>query len=172
MHMHSGSSETWTGKKRMFRRHCGMRMYALRPRRIGKRLGIRKSFSKTKKLRSMSKATVSAAARAHFVAGVVINNACGGNAESEQTVYDRSTGPFNKRFFKKHFSLAWKSSLSFSSPPMYVLHAPLQALPSESDKTETNKHIKNRAPNRPQEANRIAHHYEYGKSHSRSHGKD
>lgn len=71
-------------------------MYALRPRRIGKRLGIRKSFSKTKKLRSMSKATVSAAARAHFAAGVVINNACGDNAESEQTVYDRFTRSFNK----------------------------------------------------------------------------
>ena len=83
-----------------------MRMYALRPCGIGKRLGIRKSFSKTKKLRSMSKATVSAAARAHFAAGVVINNACGDNAESEQTVYDRFTGSFNKRFSKKHFSLA------------------------------------------------------------------
>lgn len=57
-------------------------------------------------------------------------------------------------------------------PPMYVLHAPLQALPSGSDKTETNKHIKNKAPNRPQEANRIAHHKKYGQSHSRSHGKD
>lgn len=90
----------------MFRRHCGMRMYALRPCGICKRLGIRKSFSKTKKLRSMSKATVSAAARAHFAAGVVDDNACGDNAESEQTVYDRSTGPFNKRFPKKHFSLA------------------------------------------------------------------
>lgn len=83
-----------------------MRMYALRPRRIGKRLGIRKSFSKTKKLRSMSKATISAAARAPFAAGVVINNACGDNAESEQTVYDRFTRSFNKRFSKKHFSLA------------------------------------------------------------------
>ena len=77
----------------MFRRHCGMRMYALRPCGISKRLGIRKSFSKTKKLRSMSKATVSAAA-------------CGDNAESEQTVYDRFTRSFNKRFSKKHFSLA------------------------------------------------------------------
>ncbi len=43
---------------------------------------------------------------------------------------------------------------------MYVLLVPLQALPSGSDKTETNKHIKNKAPNRPQEANRIAHHYD------------
>lgn len=90
----------------MFRRHCGMRMYALRPCGICKRLGIRKSFSKTKKLRSMSKATVSAAARAHFAAGVVINNACGDNAESEQTVYDHFTRSFNKRFSKKYFSLA------------------------------------------------------------------
>lgn len=81
-------------------------MYALRPCGICKRLGIRKSFSKTKKLRSMSKATVSAAACAHFAAGVVINNACGDNAESEQTVYDRFTRSFNKRFPKKHFSLA------------------------------------------------------------------
>lgn len=35
-----------------------------------------------------------------------------------------------------------------------------------------NKHIKNRAPNRPQEANRIAHHKKYGQRHSKPHGKD
>lgn len=60
----------------------------------------------------------------------------------------------------------------FQLSPMYVLLVPLQALPSGSDKTETNKHIKNKAPNRPQEANRIAHHYEYGQRHSKPHGKD
>lgn len=76
------------------------------------------------------------------------------------------------KVLQKAFQSRLKIVTVFQLSPMYVLLVPLQALPSESDKTETNKHIKNRAPNRPQEANRIAHHYEYGQRHSKPHGKD
>ena len=79
---------------------------------------------------------------------------------------------FQQTFLQKAFQSRLKIVTVFQLSPMYVLLVPLQALPSGSDKTETNKHIKNKAPNRPQEANRIAHHYEYGQRHSKPHGKD
>lgn len=66
---------------------------------------------------------------------------------------------FQQTFLQKAFQSRLKIVTVFQLSPMYVLLVPLQALPSGSDKTETNKHIKNKAPNRPQEANRIAHHY-------------
>lgn len=69
-------------------------------------------------------------------------------------------GVFQQTFLQKAFQSRLKIVTVFQLSPMYVLLVPLQALPSGSDKTETNKHIKNKAPIRPQEANRIAHHYE------------
>ena len=67
---------------------------------------------------------------------------------------------FQQTFLQKAFQSRLKIVTVFQLSPMYVLFVPLQALPSGSDKTETNKHIKNKAPNRPQGANCIAHHYE------------
>lgn len=156
----------------MFRRHCGMRMYALRPCGICKRLGIRKSFSKTKKTPQHVKGDRLGcrprALRRRRCHQQRLRRQCRIGANRLRPLYE----VFQQTFLQKAFQPRLKIVTVFQLSPMYVLLVPLQALPSGSDKTETNKHIKNKAPNRPQEANRIAHHYEYGQRHSKPHGKD